>query len=140
MPNAMSRRHLFAATAGALTSPAILGRAHAAGETVQLISHRYPGLEFYADKMKSALPGVAVDTRLMQAATRFSCSGWPSPPAPANGPSVGQQGDDGSFAKAGWLEPLDDLWAKYRDKFNLGDISQSWFRAVPTRAGSTACR
>ena len=41
--------------------------AHAADAAVQLISHRYPGLEYYAEKLKSALPGVAVDTRLMQA-------------------------------------------------------------------------
>ena len=124
MPNAISRRHLFAATAGALTSPAILGRAHAAGETVQLISHRYPGLEYYADKLKSALPGVAVDTRLMQAPEAIqlqrlalsSGSGqmdilW------ANNITMA------SFAKSGWLEPLDDLWAKHKNEFNLGDIN-----------------
>jgi ABC-type glycerol-3-phosphate transport system substrate-binding protein len=125
MPNAISRRHLFAATAGALTSPAILGRAHAAGETVQLISHRYPGLEYYADKLKSALPGVAVDTRLMQAPEAIqlqrlalsSGSGqmdilW------ANNITMA------SFAKSGWLEPLDDLWAKHKSEFNLGDINE----------------
>ena len=28
-----------------------------------------------------------------------------------------------SFAKSGWLEPLDDLWAKHKDEFKLGDIN-----------------
>ena len=49
----LSRRGVFAA---ALAAPAILGaRARAAG-TIQMVSHRYPALEFYAEKMRSAVP------------------------------------------------------------------------------------
>ena len=27
-----------------------------------------------------------------------------------------------TFVKNGWLRPLDDLWAKYRDEFKLDDF------------------
>ena len=32
---------------------------------MQLISHRYPALEFYAEKLRGAVPGTTVNTRLM---------------------------------------------------------------------------
>ncbi len=124
MPHAITRRHLLAASAAALAAPAVR-TAHAADAAVQLISHRYPGLEYYAEKLKSALPGVAVDTRLMQAPDaiqlqRLALSSgstqldilW------ANSITLA------SYAKSGWLEPLDDLWAKHKDEFNLGDYNQ----------------
>ena len=125
MPHAIGRRHLFATATMGLAAPAILRRANAADVPVQLISHRYPGLEYYADKLKSALPNVAVDTRLMQAPDaiqlqRLALSSgsnqldilW------ANSITLA------SYAKSGWLEPLDDLWAKHKDEFNLGDYNQ----------------
>ena len=55
MPHAIGRRHLFATATIGLAAPAILRRANAADVPVQLISHRYPGLEYYADKLKSAM-------------------------------------------------------------------------------------
>jgi len=36
-----------------------------AADAVQMISHRYPALEFYAERMKEALPEVEVNTQLM---------------------------------------------------------------------------
>ena len=58
----LSRRELVAAT---LAAPAFLGaRARAAG-TIQMISHRYPALEYYAEKMRGAIPGTTVNTQLM---------------------------------------------------------------------------
>ena len=122
MPNALSAPPSVCRNGAArLAAPAILGRAHAADAAVQLISHRYPGLEYYADKLKSALPGVAVDTRLMQAPEAIqlqrlalsSGSGqldilW------ANSITMA------SFAKSGWLEPLDDLWAKHKRRIQPG--------------------
>ena len=41
----------------ALALPALNVRAQS--DAVTLISHRYPALEWYADKMKSAVPGVS---------------------------------------------------------------------------------
>ena len=49
------RSALGAATVLALPS---IRRAYA-DSPVSLISHRYPGLEYYAEKIKTALPGVA---------------------------------------------------------------------------------
>jgi ABC-type glycerol-3-phosphate transport system substrate-binding protein len=34
------------------------------------------------------------------------------------------------FAASGWLEPLDDLWAKYRDEFKLDDFPKSVIDAI----------
>ncbi len=128
-PVVLGRRVVLSAAAG-LAMPAISRRAVAA-EPVQLISHRYPALEYYAAKMKSAVPGVAVDTRLMVsgdaiALQRIALSSrdnsldllW------GNGVSLA------SFAKSGWLEPLDDLWAKHRTEFNLGDMNPASVNAV----------
>ena len=124
MPHAVTRRHLLAASAAALAAPAVR-TAHAADAAVQLISHRYPGLEYYAEKLKSSLPGVAVDTRLMQApdAIQLQRLALSSGSAQldilwANSITLA------SYAKSGWLEPLDDLWAKHKDEFNLGDYNQ----------------
>src|SRR5579883_2772336 len=58
----LSRRSIVAAT---LAAPAILGTGARAAGTIQMISHRYPALEYYAEKMRTALPGVTVNTQLM---------------------------------------------------------------------------
>ncbi len=113
---------------GVLTAASILAlpsiRRARADTPVGLISHRYPGLEYYAEKIKTALPGVTVDARLMQATEaiqlcRIALSGksdqmdlvW------ANNIVMA------SYAKSGWLEPLDELWKKHEAEYNLKDIS-----------------
>ena len=58
----LSRRSIVAAT---LAAPAILGRRARAAGTIQMISHRYPALEYYAEKMRTAIPGTTVNTQLM---------------------------------------------------------------------------
>ncbi|HTI84303.1 MAG TPA: extracellular solute-binding protein [Acetobacteraceae bacterium] len=124
MPRAISRRRLLAATAAGLAAPAIR-RAFAAGEPVQLVSHRYPGLEYYADKLKSALPNVPVETRLMQAPDAIQLDRLALSSGSAQLDILwGNNITLVSFAKSGWLEPLDDLWAKHKDEFNLGDINE----------------
>ena len=50
---------------GSAAAMALAPAASRAAQTVQMISHRYPALEFYAEKMRSALPGVEVNTQLM---------------------------------------------------------------------------
>ena len=123
MPNALSRRHLLAATTAALAAPAIRS-SHAAGDPVHFISHRYPGLEYYADKLKSALPGVTVDARLMQAPEAIQLQRLALSSSSAQLDILwGNNITMASFAKSGWLEPLDDLWAKHKDEFKLGDIN-----------------
>src|SRR5580704_5522530 len=55
-----------------LSSAAVAGSSMVAGMTqtraaqpIQMISHRSPALEFFAEKMRSAVPGTAVNTQLM---------------------------------------------------------------------------
>jgi multiple sugar transport system substrate-binding protein len=119
----LSRRELVAAT---LAAPALLGaRARAAG-TIQMISHRYPALEYYAEKMRGAIPGTTVNTQLMpidkalELATIALSSKADTIDILYNNDSNFQ-----TFVKNGWLRPLDDLWAKYRDEFKLDDYPEA---------------
>jgi ABC-type glycerol-3-phosphate transport system substrate-binding protein len=126
----MTRRTMLGATAVGLAMPAFIRRASAA-EPVTLISSRYPALEYYADKMKSAVPGVEVDTRLMPAGEamqleKIALSSQSSGLDIVWGNGVIMAG----YAKAGWLEPLDDLWEKHKEEFNLGDINPTAMRGV----------
>ena len=116
----MGRRAIVGA---ALATP-FLGRGTKAAETASLISHRYPALEYYADKLKTALPDMPIDGRLMQATEaiqlqRLALSSGSSQLDLCWANSLSMA----SFAKSGWLEPLDDLWAKHKDEFKLGDIN-----------------
>ena len=117
----------ISAAAAMLGAGAILPvhRAFAA-DPVQLISHRYPALEFWANKMKTAVPGVEVNAQLMP----FDKMGELVTIAMS---SKAQTFDIvyvidstiASYAKNGWLRPLDDLWAKYKNEFNLGDFTDA---------------
>ncbi len=128
----LSRRGLVAT---ALAAPAILGsRARAAG-TIQMISHRYPALEYYAEKMRTAIPGVTVNTQLMpiDKALELATIAMSSK---SDTPDIVYASDTSfqTFVKNGWFRPLDDLWAKYRDEFKLDDIPES-VRKTYTRDG-----
>jgi ABC-type glycerol-3-phosphate transport system substrate-binding protein len=119
----ISRRSIVAAS---LAAPAILGgRARAAG-TIQMISHRYPALEYYAEKMRSAVPGTTVNTQLMpiDKALELATIAMSSK---ADTIDILYCNDTSfqTFVKNGWLRPLDDLWAKYRDEFKLDDFPES---------------
>ena len=118
----LSRRSLVAAT---LAAPAILGaRARAAG-TIQMISHRYPALEYYAEKMRTAIPGVTVNTQLMpfDKALELTTIAMSSK---SDTPDIVYASDTTfqTFVKNGWFRPLDDLWAKYNDEFKLDDFPE----------------
>ena len=106
----ISRRGVVGA---ALAAPAVLGsRARAAG-TVQMISHRYPALEYYAEKMRSAVPGVTVNTQLMPIDKALELA---TIALSSNADTVDilycNDTSFQTFVKNGWLRPLDDLWAK----------------------------
>ncbi len=123
----LSRRSIVAAT---LAAPALLGARARAAATIQMISHRYPALEYYAEKMRTAVPGVTVNTQLMpfDKALELCTIAFSSK---AETPDIVYANDSTSltFAKNGWLRPLDDLWTKYKDEFNLGDIPESVLQA-----------
>jgi ABC-type glycerol-3-phosphate transport system substrate-binding protein len=119
----LPRRHVLSA---ALTAPMIVGaRARAAG-TVHMISHRYPALEHYAAKMRGAIPGVTVDTQLMpiDKAIELATIALSSK---ADTLDIVYASDTTlqTFVKNGWFRPLDDLWAKYKDEFKLGDFTDA---------------
>ncbi len=108
------------------------GLSAARGATpVQLISHRYPALEFWAAKMKTAIPGVEVNAQLVPFDKALEL-------ATINLSSKSDTLDlvytsDATymnFAKNGWLRPLDDLWAKYKEEFKLGDHADSVIKAL----------
>jgi multiple sugar transport system substrate-binding protein len=119
----LSRRGLIAAT---LAAPAILGRSARAAGTIQMISHRYPALEYYAEKMRSAIPGVTVNTQLMpiDKALELATIAMSSK---SDTPDIVYASDTSfqTFVKNGWFRPLDDLWAKYSDEFKLDDFPEA---------------
>lgn len=111
----------------ALSTVLALGVAETwAQEPVQMISHRYPALEFYAERMHEAVPGVEVNTQLMphDKAMELATIAMSSK---ADNIDIVYLNDSTflSFAKNGWLRPLDDLYEKYKDEFNLGDFTES---------------
>ncbi len=112
------------AMVGAALATPFLGRGTKAAETASLISHRYPALEYYADKLKTAVPDLPVEGRLMQATEAIQLQRLAlSSSSPQVDLCWANSLSMSSFAKSGWLEPLDDLFAKHKDEFKLGDIN-----------------
>jgi multiple sugar transport system substrate-binding protein len=113
-------------TLGAVTAASLAGgrRARAAAP-VQMISHRYPALELFAEKMRTAVDGVQVNTQLMpfdkanELATIALSSKADTLDIVYASDSTVQK-----YAKNGWLMPLDDLFEKYKAEFNLGDFPE----------------
>ena len=117
--NQVGRRTVLGA---ALAMPALNVRAQ--GDAVTLISHRYPALEWYAEKMKTALPGTTVDTRLMPSGDAAQLQRLQFSSASPGMDILWLNGSLMAFyAKNGWLEPMDDLIAKFKDEYKLGDIN-----------------
>ena len=121
----VGRRAVLGALSAVLLGAAALV-APAAAQTVQMISHRYPALELYAAKMREAVPGVTVNTQLMpfDKANELATIALSSK---ADTLDIVYASDATvlKYAKNGWLRPLDDLWAKYKEQYDLGDIPES---------------
>jgi ABC-type glycerol-3-phosphate transport system substrate-binding protein len=120
MKSRIDRRHVLRA---ALATPIILGAKARAAGTIQMISHRYPALEYYAGKMRDAIPGVTVNTQLMPIDKAMELATI-AMSAKSDTPDIVYASDTTmqTFVKNGWFRPLDDLWAKYQDEFKLGDF------------------
>lgn len=117
-----TRRNLLAgAAASPLAMPFIRPARGAA--TIQLISHRFPALEYIAGNIRKAIPGVEVNTQLMpfDKALELCTIAFSSK---ASTPDIVYANDSTflQFAKNGWIRPLDDLWAKYKDEFQLDPL------------------
>ena len=97
-----------------------------AQEPVQMISHRYPALEFYAERMQEALPDVEVNTQLMPHDKAMELANI-AMSSKADTVDLVYLNDSTflSFAKNGWLRPLDDLFEKYKEEFGLEDFADS---------------
>ncbi len=121
----VARRAALGALSAVLLGAAALV-APAAAQTVQMISHRYPALELYAAKMREAVPGVTVNTQLMpfDKANELATIALSSK---ADTLDIVYASDATvlKYAKNGWLRPLDDLWAKYKEQYALDDIPDS---------------
>jgi ABC-type glycerol-3-phosphate transport system substrate-binding protein len=121
-----SRRHGFAlALLGAAASMAITASA-VAQDAVQIISHRYPALEFFTQRMAEALPEMPGEVSLMpidqateKATITLAAGSDALDIVYVNEPMLGR------FAKAGWLEPLDEYWEKYKEEYDLDDIPEA---------------
>ena len=101
--------------------------ASAAETTIEVFGHRYPFSEYYIEKtMPTLLPEVKVVPRIssypqLREKVRITLS------AGSNEIDIlaCQAATVRSFAKNGWLEPIDDLWEKYKDQYNLADIPEN---------------
>ncbi|HEY6431950.1 MAG TPA: extracellular solute-binding protein [Acetobacteraceae bacterium] len=118
----ITRRALLGSAAATSALPSI--RRAGAAAPVQMISHRFPALEYIAEKMRTAIPGVEVNTQLMPfdkalelATIAFS--------AKSSTPDIIYANDSTflTFAKNGWIRPLDDLWEKHKQEFDLDDFT-----------------
>jgi multiple sugar transport system substrate-binding protein len=116
----LSRRAVLAGLAGA---PAV---ETSAAEPVHVLSHRYPALEFYTARMREALPGVAVDLRMMPFDRMLELSNIELS-AKSDSIDIVYTTDVTvrSYVRNGWLRPLDDLWTQMRDAFALGDMADA---------------
>lgn len=119
----MNRRLALKLMGSAAVSAPFIGKSHAATK-VELISHRYPALEFYAEQFKTALPGVDVNAQLMpvdkqieMATITLSSQSSAIDLVYVNNATISL------FASKGWLRPLDKYWEKYKAEFNLGDFN-----------------
>ncbi len=105
-------------------------QARAAGP-VQMISHRYPALEFWAAKMKTAVPGVEVNTQLVPFDKALELTTIAlSSKSDTLDILYASDATYMNLAKNGWLRPLDDLWAKHKEEFKLGDHADSVVKAM----------
>ncbi len=95
--------------------------------TLNMMSHRYPALEFYGNALGEEAPvNVEVVTEYMNFTTwlekmRINLAAGSSTYDITYAPTE----SIGEFAKNGWLLPLDDFIEKYEDEFNFSDIPES---------------
>lgn len=113
-----------APTAAAATAAA--GAVPAGDMTLNMLSHTYAALTYFADQMVANAPdGVTVvpemtDYTSWQEKMRLNLSSKSN----AYDITYITPSDLGEFASNGWLVPLDDYIQKYWDEYNFGDIPQ----------------
>ncbi|MCH4564008.1 extracellular solute-binding protein [Halomonas sp. EGI 63088] len=131
MQNKVMKRKLALGVTSALLIGSTLTMEAWAQETIRIISHRQPALEYYTSQMKGALDDgrvtvelMPIDKELELASITMSSGSDAIDVLYLNDASLKR------FAANGWLEPLDELWEKYKEEYNLGDFPQSVVDAV----------
>ena len=128
--DAYRRRFILQGTVATTVLGAGLRQTRAA-TPVQMISHRYPALEFWASKMKTAVAGVEVNTQLVPFDKALELTTIAlSSKSDTLDILYASDATYANLAKNGWLRPLDDLWARYKDEFNLGDYADNVVKAM----------
>ena len=117
----LKRRTLLGSAAGLAALP--ISRARAQAAPIKITTIRTPSYEFYTQKATTLLPGVKVEPTIMQIDKMLELFAIQQS-SKSDGFDVVWTSDAvyAGYAKKGWLEPLDDLWNKYKDEFNLGDF------------------
>ncbi|MCB1465427.1 MAG: extracellular solute-binding protein [Nitratireductor sp.] len=122
-----SRIRAFAAASAAFAALSLPGVASAQTKTVDVFSHRYPFSEYYIETaMQGAVPGYDVRSNL----STFQQFGEKVRIGLASGSDeldlIHCQGSKvREYGKNDWLEPIDDLWEKYRVEYQLDDIPEN---------------
>jgi ABC-type glycerol-3-phosphate transport system substrate-binding protein len=127
----MNVRHNFKLAAAAVLLAGAVSLPAMAQEQIRIIGHRSPSVEYYAGAMQKALPEGQVTVELMPIDKEMELA------------SITMSSKSGAidvlyltdsslkrFAANGWLEPLDDLWEKYKEKYKLDDFPPSIIDAV----------
>ena len=110
---------------------ATVSTAALAQEAIRIIGHRSPSVEYYSQAMKDALPEGRVSVELMPIDKEMELASI-TMSSKSDAIDVLYLTDSSlqRFAANGWLEPLDDLWEKYREEFKLDDFPEAVMDAV----------
>lgn len=102
-----------------------------AQESIRIISHRQPALEYYTSQMKGAMDEGRVSVELMPIDKELELASI-TMSSGSDAIDVLYLNDSSlkRFAANGWLEPLDELWEKYKDEYDLEDFPQSVIDSV----------
>lgn len=115
-------RTASAAGLATLATPMLSRRAAAAGP-VQLVSHRYPALEYYAERLGEAAPDGGLNAQLMPFPKAFELMNIALSSKSDSIDIMYVNESMTAFMRNGWLRPMDDIWDMFREEFALDDIN-----------------
>jgi ABC-type glycerol-3-phosphate transport system substrate-binding protein len=113
----------FAATSLAAPAIGLSSRTVNAANPIQLIGYRYPASEYYADKLKAGAAGHDVNVQLMPSDKVMELVNINLASNSSNlDIFMATDGLIANYAQNKWMLPLNDLWAKYKEEYDLDDI------------------
>lgn len=100
-------------------------------DAIRIIAHRSPPNEYYTGVMQAALPEGRVSVELMPIDRMLELSAITMSSA-SSAVDVMYLTDSSlqRYAANGWLQPLDDLWEKYSEEYQLDDFPPAVIDAV----------